>query len=123
MLNPGDIINGAAIEAIKIDTNYALGYYDLGVILSRKKDGREEAMRCFKKAISLPLREPFPAYAIYSIACLHALADRKQEAFDSLEQALEMGYRNRKHIDEDKDLDRIRRDARFTEMMKKYFGT
>lgn len=43
-------------------------------------------------------------------------------AFDSLEQALERGYPNRKYIDEDKDLDRIRRDARFTEMMKKYFG-
>jgi hypothetical protein len=65
----------------------------------------------------------FPALAFYSIACLHALADRKKEAFDSLEQALEMGYRNREHIDEDKDLDRIRRDARFTEMKKKYFGT
>jgi len=44
-------------------------------------------------------------------------------AFDSLEQALERGYPNRKYIDEDKDLDRIRRDARFTEMMKKYFGS
>jgi superkiller protein 3 len=109
-------------KAIKIDPKYALGYYDLGVILSRKKDGREEAMRCFKKAISLPLREPFPALAIYSIACLHALADRKKEAFDSLDQALDKGYRDRKHIDEDKDLDRIRSDARFTEMMKKYFG-
>jgi Flp pilus assembly protein TadD, contains TPR repeats len=109
-------------EAIKIDTEYALGYYDLGVILSRKKDGRAGAMRCFKKALSLPLREPFSAYAIYSIACLHALAGRKKEAFDSLEQALERGYPNRKYIDEDKDLDGIRRDARFTEMMKKYFG-
>jgi superkiller protein 3 len=109
-------------KAITIDPEYALGYYDLGVILSRKKDGREKAMRCFKKAISLPLREPFPAYAIYSIACLHALAERKKEAFDSLEQALEKGYPNRKYIDEDKDLDCIRRDARFTEMMEKYFG-
>jgi len=69
------------------------------------------------------LREPFSAYAIYSIACLHALAGRKKEAFDSLEQALERGYPNRKYIDEDKDLDCIRRDARFTEMMKKYFGS
>jgi superkiller protein 3 len=110
-------------KAIKIDPKYALGYYDLGVILSRKKDGREEAMRCFKKAISLPLREPFPALAIYSIACLHALAVRKKEALDSLEQALERGYRNREHIDEDEDLNRIRSDARFKEMMKKYFGT
>lgn len=109
-------------KAIEIDPEYALGYYDLGVILSRKKDGREEAMRCFKKALSLPLREPFSAYAIYSIACLHALAGRKKEAFDSLERALERGYPNRKYIDEDKDLNGIRRDARFTEMMKKYFG-
>jgi hypothetical protein len=35
---------------------------------------------------------------------------------------LEKGLRERDHIDADKDLDRLRRDPRFTEMMWKYFA-
>jgi tetratricopeptide (TPR) repeat protein len=53
-------------KAIKLDPKYAAGYYDLGVILARKKDKRDEAMRCFKKALSLssPMITPLPGRSI-----------------------------------------------------------
>jgi len=59
-------------KAIKLDPKYGLGYYDLGIILARKKDKQDEAMRCFKKALSLQPDDYTAAWALYSIACLHA---------------------------------------------------
>jgi tetratricopeptide (TPR) repeat protein len=109
-------------KAIKLDPKYAVGYYDLGIILGKKKDKRAEAMRCFKKALSLQPDAHIAAWVLYSIAGLHAVAGRREEAFRFLEQALERGLRERDHIDADKDLDRLRRDPRFTELMRKYFA-
>jgi tetratricopeptide (TPR) repeat protein len=109
-------------KAIEIAPNYGLAYYDLGVILAKKKDKRDEALRCFQKALTLPLEDRFSGWPLYSIACLHAVAGRKEEALDFLEQALAKGLRDRDHIDEDKDLDGIRRDPRFTKIMQKYFA-
>lgn len=109
-------------KALKIDPKYALGYYDLGVILARKKDKRDEAMACFRKALALDLKKPFPAQAHYSIACLHAVAGRKKEALEMLAKALEMGYRDRKHIAEDTDWDGLRKDPDFKGILSKHFG-
>ena len=109
-------------KAIKLDPKYALGYYDLGVILVRKKDKRAEAMRCYKKALSLQLDDHSAAWALYTIGCLHALANHQEEALNFLEQAFEKGLRDRAHIDADKDLNSLRRDPRFQEMMGRYFA-
>lgn len=109
-------------KAIKIDPKYALGYYDLGVILAKKPGKRDEAMRCFNKALALEPDDLTQAWTHYSIACLHALAGDKEAALRSFEAALAKGLRERKHIDEDKDLDRLRLDPRFTELMRKYFS-
>lgn len=107
-------------KALKIDPKYGLGYYDLGVILAKKKDKRAEAMRCFKKALTLLLDDHWKAQALYSIACLHAVAGRGKDALAALEQALKDGYSDRAHIEKDKDFDRLRRDPKFKELIEKY---
>ncbi len=106
-------------ESIKKDSKYALGYYDLGVILAKFKTRRKEAFQCFMRAIKL---NPHLAWAYYSVACLHALSGNKEKALDYLEQSLEKGLSNKKHIDTDKDMDSLRKDKEFKKMMIKYFS-
>jgi len=62
------------------------------------------------------------AWAYYSIACLDALAGKKGVALKNLERAFEKGVADKAHIDKDTDLDSIRKDEKYQDMMKKYFG-
>jgi len=107
-------------KAIEIDPKYALGYYDLGVILAKQRTRDKEAKKCFKKAVEL---DPDMGWAHYSIACIDALEGKKREALKNLERAFEKGIEDRAHIDKDADLDSLRKDGKFQEMMKKYFGS
>lgn len=109
-------------KALKIDPGYALGYYDLGTIFA-KKGKRGEAMVCLEKYLELQPSEDghMAAWALYSIACLHALEGRKEEALSFLEKALAEGLREKNHIDNDADLDQLRGDPRFTRLMSEYF--
>ncbi len=106
-------------ESIKKDPKYALGYYDLGVILAKSKTRRREALSCFTKAIKL---DPQMPWAYYSIACIHALSGDKEKALAYLEQSFKKGLRDKKHIDSDADMDSLRHDKEFTKMMAKYFN-
>ena len=108
------------LPALEIDPKYALGYYDLGVILAKQKTRDREAKRFFDKAIEL---DPEMVWAYYSVACLDALAGKKGDALKNLERVLEKGVDDKKHIDKDADLDSIRKDAGFVRLMKKYFGS
>jgi len=105
-------------RSIKIDPEYALSYYDLGLILAKFKTRQPEALRCFMKAIKL---DPSLGWAYYSVACIHALSGNKEKALNFLKQALEKGFREKKHIDSDSDMDSLRKDKEFKEMMIKYF--
>ncbi len=56
----------------------------------------------------------------YDLACLYSLIDDKDEALDHLEMALQMGYHEFVHINNDTDLDNIRTTNRFHQLIKKY---
>ena len=58
-------------RAIAIDPKYAMGYYDLGVILVEREDRRGAALESFQHALKL---DPDLTWAYYCIACLHAVA-------------------------------------------------
>jgi len=105
-------------KALEIDPKYALGYYDLGVILAKQRTRDKEAKRCFKKAVEL---NPNMGWAHYSIACIDALQGKKSEAMKNLEVALEKGIDDKEHIDNDTDLDSLREDKKYQEMMRRYF--
>lgn len=109
-------------KALKINPGYSLGYYDLGTILA-KNGKRAEALVCLEKYLELQPSEDshMVAWALYSIACLHALDGRKEEALSFFERALKEGLCEREHIEKDTDLDTLRGNPCFIRLMKKYF--
>jgi hypothetical protein len=54
----------------------------------------------------------------YNLACLLALRDQTDEAFDTLELAVELGFRNIAHLENDPDLVNLRKDKRFAGVLK-----
>ena len=58
-------------KSIALDGRYAMGYYDLGVILARRSGRAQEAAQSFEYALTL---DPELLWAYYGRACLHALA-------------------------------------------------
>lgn len=109
-------------KALKINPHYTLGYYDLGTLFA-KKGKRAEAMVCLEKYLELQPSEDghMTAWAYYSIACLHALDGRTEDALNLFKQSLEEGLRESKHIETDPDLDMLRGDPRFIRLMNEYF--
>ncbi len=104
-------------RAIELDPAYALGYYDLGVLLSRRRSQQPEAIEAFEQSLKL---DPAMADSQYGIACCHALSHADEQALKSLEKALRKGFREFDHIDTDTDWDALRNDARFIRLLNKY---
>jgi len=53
----------------------------------------------------------------YDLACLYALANKKQEALISLNKAIELGYKNYNHIKLDRDLTNIREEEGYNDII------
>ncbi len=103
--------------AIEIDGNYALGYYDLGVILETREGRKEEALAAFEQALKL---DPQLLWADYAIACLHAVAGKEKRALELLEKAFCKGFREFDHIKKDSDWDGFRKNVKFKCLLQKY---
>ena len=58
------------------------------------------------------------ANAYYNLSCTYALLGNKKPALDYLERTIRSGYTNYSHMMADKDLERIRREARFTALLQ-----
>ena len=54
----------------------------------------------------------------YNLACLLALREQTNEAFEQLELAVELGFRNIPHLENDPDLLDLRKDKRFSVVLK-----
>ena len=54
----------------------------------------------------------------YNLACLQAIRKQVDEAFENLEKAVELGFRNIPHIKNDPDLASLRKDERFAGVLK-----
>lgn len=57
---------------------------------------------------------------LYDAACLHSLMGNHTKAIDYLRQALDDGYRHFTHIERDSDLDNIRNDEEFKQLVAHY---
>ncbi len=55
----------------------------------------------------------------YNLACHAAIAERRDEAFEYLDQAVEAGYTDAKHMRTDEDLKSLRNEARFDKLVAK----
>jgi len=63
---------------------------------------------------------PADPTAHYNLACRYALLRQPDLAFGSLQRAVELGYRDFRFMEEDRDLDSIRKDPRFSALVKEY---
>ena len=88
----------------------------LGSLLSLK--GRfAEGLKIDKKLVRLRPEDPL---AHYNLACSYALLKRPDQAIKTLRRAVELGYRDFRYMREDRDLDSIRHDPRFRQLLREY---
>ena len=63
---------------------------------------------------------PTDALAHYNLACSYALLNRRDAALRALRRAVELGYRDFRYMRQDRDLDSIRDDPRYSELLREY---
>ncbi|MBI1783105.1 MAG: tetratricopeptide repeat protein [Sphingobacteriales bacterium] len=82
-----------------------------------RKNGLDKSLYYFNAADRLYHN----ANTKYNLCCYYSLAGDKPKALDYFEQALKNNFTNFDHIQIDKDLDPIRQEAKFIELLKQYF--
>ncbi len=70
-----------------------------------------------RRLVQLRPRDPL---AHYNLACSHALLKQSDQALRILRKAVELGYRDFRYMREDHDLDSIRHDPRFRQLLRDY---
>jgi tetratricopeptide (TPR) repeat protein len=73
-----------------------------------------EGMSVDKKLIQL---RPEDCLAHYNLACSYALMRQAEQALKSLRRAIELGYRDFRYMKQDRDLEFVRRDPRFRQLL------
>ena len=100
-------------KAIEVDPAYGFPHYNLAIALHYLgKD--DDAIAELKQAIQLNPRN-FKAY--YNMACYYSLLNKIDLAIENLRLSIEYGYSNWDLIETDSDLDNIRKDPRFKEII------
>ncbi len=77
----------------------------------------EEGMSIDKRLIQL---RPADYLAHYNLACSFALLKQPEQALKTLRRAVELGYRDFRYMKQDRDLDSIRRDPRFKQLLREF---
>jgi Flp pilus assembly protein TadD len=70
----------------------------------------------------LVLLRPADPTAHYNLACRYALLKQRDMAISTLRRAVELGYRDFRYMLQDADLDSIRKDPRFRELLQEFNG-
>ncbi len=89
-------------------------HYEIG-FTALKLRRLELSIDHFERALALDSRDPSTRY---NLACALALAGRFAEALDALELSVQGGYRDGTHIREDDDLEALRDDPRFEQILE-----
>jgi tetratricopeptide (TPR) repeat protein len=76
-----------------------------------------EGMQIDKRLVQL---RPNDALAHYNLACSYALLKRHDQSIKTLRRAIELGYRDFRYIREDHDLDAVRQDPRFRQLLREF---
>lgn len=76
-----------------------------------------EGLQYDKRLVQLRPTDPL---AHYNLACSFALLHRRDQAIKTLRRAIELGYRDFRYMREDRDLDSIRHDPRFRQLLREY---
>jgi tetratricopeptide (TPR) repeat protein len=78
-----------------------------------------EGLQIDKRLVQL---RPNDALAHYNLACSYALLKRPDLCLKTLRRAVELGYRDFHYMKEDRDLDSIRHDPRYRQLVREYDG-
>lgn len=76
-----------------------------------------EGLQIDKRLLKLRPHDPL---VHYNLACSFALVNRTDQAIKTLRNAIEKGYRDFRYMREDRDLDSIRNDPRFRQLLREY---
>jgi tetratricopeptide (TPR) repeat protein len=88
----------------------------MGNNLTRK--GRyNQGLQIDKRLVEL---RPQDSLAHYNLACSYALTNRPDQAIKTLRSAVELGYRDFRYMREDRDLESIRQDPRFRQLLREF---
>ena len=63
--------------------------------------------------------DPEDSVIWYNLACSYSLNKKINEAFESLFKAVNLGYNDLSHIKKDQDLNNLRHDSRYEELLKR----
>ena len=76
-----------------------------------------EGLQVDRRLVALRPTDPL---AHYNLACSYALLKRNELALKTLRRAIELGYRDFRYMREDRDLESIRHDPRFRQLLREY---
>ena len=88
----------------------------MGNNMTLKKRFRE-GLELDRRLVQLRPRDPL---AHYNLACSYALMQRKEAALTALETSVNLGYRDFRYMRQDRDLDPIRNEPRFRQLLREY---
>ena len=66
-----------------------------------------------KADVKLSILKPEDPYVFYNLACSYSLLENIDEALSSIKQAIEFGYKDFNFLEQDDDLENLRKDQRF----------
>src|SRR5438309_11792606 len=76
-----------------------------------------DGLQIDKRLVALRPQDPL---AHYNLACSFALLRKSDLALKTLRRAIELGYRDFRYMREDHDLDSIRHDPRFRQLLREF---
>ncbi|MFM7149405.1 MAG: TPR end-of-group domain-containing protein [Gemmataceae bacterium] len=76
-----------------------------------------EGLKVDRKLVRLRPADPL---AHYNLACSYALLKRADASLKMLRRAVELGYRDFRYMREDHDLDAIKQDPRFRQLLREF---
>jgi tetratricopeptide (TPR) repeat protein len=101
--------------ALKLGSASPVIHFRLGYALHMLKR-YEEALKHHLIGARIANR-PLRIDALYNAACAHALLGRKEQALAFLRRAIDTGFRDLEQVAKDSDLDSLREDAEFKELI------
>ncbi|HEV3203039.1 MAG TPA: hypothetical protein VGY77_01590 [Gemmataceae bacterium] len=76
-----------------------------------------QGLQIDKRLVQLRPGDPL---AHYNLACSYALLQRLEQCLKTLRRAIELGYRDFRYMREDRDLDSVRNDPRFRQLLREF---
>lgn len=103
---------------IESDPEYMDALSILGMLYTR----RGEYERGLETDLRLARLAPLSPIIHYNLACSYSLLSRVSDALDALRQAIELGFSDFDHLEQDEDLEAVRMDPRYLDLISPLTG-